>query len=162
MKFRKKSIVVEATQWFKNGDHPEDDCVVVRRRAPGDPDDIRRHTGDFIPDPVTGHPYFLTEGKVVRYFRRPDINGRSRCVNCDRIMNDHGWIDCPNGGITVCPGDWVITDPKGGYYTCQKDIFSACYDSETDLLKLGALRCSPYNNPPTIISCLPDPEPNAS
>lgn len=24
MKFRKKPIVIEATQWFKNGDHPED------------------------------------------------------------------------------------------------------------------------------------------
>ena len=24
MKFRKKPVVIEATQWFKNGDHPED------------------------------------------------------------------------------------------------------------------------------------------
>jgi hypothetical protein len=24
MKFRKKAIVIEATQWFKNGDHPDD------------------------------------------------------------------------------------------------------------------------------------------
>ena len=23
MKFRKKPVVIEATQWFKNGDHPE-------------------------------------------------------------------------------------------------------------------------------------------
>lgn len=24
MKYRKKPVVIEATQWFKNGDHPED------------------------------------------------------------------------------------------------------------------------------------------
>ncbi len=24
MKFRKKPVVIEATQWFKNGDHPDD------------------------------------------------------------------------------------------------------------------------------------------
>ena len=34
MKYRKKPIVIEATQWFKHGDHPkvEMDCVV----GPGD------------------------------------------------------------------------------------------------------------------------------
>jgi len=25
MKYRKKPVVIEATRWFKNGDHPEDD-----------------------------------------------------------------------------------------------------------------------------------------
>ena len=25
-KFRKKPVVVEAHRWFKNGDHPEDNC----------------------------------------------------------------------------------------------------------------------------------------
>jgi hypothetical protein len=24
MKYRKKPVVIDATQWFKNGDHPED------------------------------------------------------------------------------------------------------------------------------------------
>lgn len=24
MKYRKKLVVIEATQWFKNGDHPKD------------------------------------------------------------------------------------------------------------------------------------------
>jgi hypothetical protein len=54
VKFRKKPVVIEATQWFKNGDHPEDDCVLVRRLAPGDPPygDIRTQTGELVPDPV--------------------------------------------------------------------------------------------------------------
>ena len=35
-RFRKKPVVIEATQWFKNGDHPEDgpcdrEGEVVRR-----------------------------------------------------------------------------------------------------------------------------------
>ena len=29
MKYRKKPVVIEATQWFKNGDHPEDDCKMI-------------------------------------------------------------------------------------------------------------------------------------
>lgn len=33
MKFRKKPVVIEATQWFKNGDHPE-------VRAISDSDDL--------------------------------------------------------------------------------------------------------------------------
>ncbi len=45
MKYRKKPVVVEATQWFKNGDHPEDgpsdqEGKVVRYfRHPGVPGD---------------------------------------------------------------------------------------------------------------------------
>ena len=26
-KFRKKSVLIEAVQWFKNGDHPDDGCT---------------------------------------------------------------------------------------------------------------------------------------
>ena len=29
MKFRKKPVVIEATQWFKNGDHPADDVGLL-------------------------------------------------------------------------------------------------------------------------------------
>ncbi len=27
-KYRKKPVIIEATQWFKNGDHPEDGCEI--------------------------------------------------------------------------------------------------------------------------------------
>ena len=30
MKYRKKPVVIEATQWFKNGDHPKDNCVPIQ------------------------------------------------------------------------------------------------------------------------------------
>ena len=57
--YRKKPVVIEATQWFKNGDHPEDD------------------RGTFT-DSETGEP-FLGEGKVVRYYGHPDVPGDTPC-----------------------------------------------------------------------------------
>ena len=100
MKFIKKTIIIEATQWFKNGDHPQDDQ----------------------------HEKFMSEGKVVRYFRRPDGSGHIVCQKCKKIMYVHGWIDTLEGGHIVCPGDWIITGVKGEYYPCKPDIFEMTYD----------------------------------
>ena len=47
-KYRKKPVVIEATQWFKNGDHPNDRTEMIIG-------------SDGVP--------FQSEGKVVRYFR---------------------------------------------------------------------------------------------
>jgi len=30
MRFRKKPVVIEAHQWFKNGDHPREDVVATK------------------------------------------------------------------------------------------------------------------------------------
>jgi hypothetical protein len=130
MKYRKKPVVIEATQWFKNGDHPDDNSVPVRRRAPKDPlpDDVHTNTGELVPDPVTHAPSFLSEGQVVRRFRRPDVNGKQPCQHCSKLMNDHGWIDTLEGGHIVCPGDFVITGVKGERYPCKPDIFAETYE----------------------------------
>lgn len=130
VKFRKKPVVIEATQWFKNGDHPQDDCVAVRRLAADDPrtGDIRTQTGELVPDPVTGAPSFLCEGRVVRYYRRPDDSGERACEHCGVKMDSHGWIDTLEGGHNVCPGDWIITGVKGEWYPCKPDIFCATYE----------------------------------
>lgn len=111
MKFKKKPVVIEATQWFANGDHPKDECQVLKMME-----------GDCVGN------FFLTEGKVVRYFRRPDINGMDSCKICGNIMHFHGWIDTMEGGHIVCPGDWIITGVKGEYYPCKPDIFEATYE----------------------------------
>ena len=104
MKFKKRPVVVEAHQWFKNGDHPEDNSKNV-----------------FYPDdPI--------EGEVVRYFRRPDVPDRSACNECGRIFHAHGWIDTLEDGHRVCPGDWIITGIKGERYPCKPDIFEATYE----------------------------------
>jgi hypothetical protein len=102
MKFRKKPVVIEATQWFKNGDHPQD----FSERGRGG----------------------LTEGKVVRYYRTPEMDGQTKCNHCDQIMHVHGWIDTLEGGHIVCPGDWIITGVKGEHYPCKPDIFEATYE----------------------------------
>lgn len=100
-KFRKKPVVIEAHQWHKNGDHPDD----------GDLD---------------------IEGKVVRYFRHPEIPDKTICDQCESIMFIHGWVDTLEGGHRVCPGDWIITGIKGEQYPCKPDIFEATYERVPD------------------------------
>lgn len=108
MKFRKKPVVIEATQWFKNGDHPHDACHLVA--AP------------------RGQMAFKSEGKVVRYYRHPGVAGMTRCKHCGDIMHNHGWIDTLEGDHIVCPGDWIITGVKGEHYPCKPDIFEQTYE----------------------------------
>lgn len=109
MKYRKKPIIIEATQWFKNGDHPEDDV--------------------FRPFEDTGViPKKEREGKIVRYFRRSDISGDQQCNHCGNNMHWHGWIDTLQGGYIVCPGDYIIINAKGEHYPCKPDIFEASYE----------------------------------
>lgn len=102
-KYRKKPVVIEAHQWFENGDHPED--------HPPD----QAHWPD-------------KEGEVVRRFRRPDVQGSDRCGQCGHLMDDHGWIDTMEGGHTVCPGDYIITGVRGERYPCKPDVFEQTYE----------------------------------
>ncbi len=114
--YRKKPVVIVATQWFKNGDHPQDNRASFT-------------------DPKTGAP-FLGEGKVVRRYRRPEpeFSGEVLCQQCEVRLHEHGWIDTLEGGHVVCPGDFIITGVKGERYPCKPDIFDATYD---DVLAAG-------------------------
>jgi hypothetical protein len=105
MKFRKKPVVIEATPWFKNGDHPDD-----------------RQGREVTFDPL------LHEGAVVRYYRHPGVPGDSACEQCGLSHHNHGWIDTLEQGHRVCPGDWIITGVKGERYPCKPDIFVATYE----------------------------------
>lgn len=107
-KYRKKPLVIEATQWFKNGDHPNDDQETF--------------TG---PD---GKP-FLGEGKIVRYYRHPGDSGARKCEKCGAEMHAHGWIDTLEDGHIVCPGDFIITGVQGEIFPCKPDIFEATYEA---------------------------------
>jgi len=106
-KYRKKPVVIEASQWFKNGDHPQDG-------------DERFDSGEFKGE--------LFEGRIVRYFRHPDVPGDKPCQHCGQIMHVHGRIATLEGGHNVCPGDWIITGVKGERYPCKPDIFAATYE----------------------------------
>jgi hypothetical protein len=99
-------MFVEAAQWHRNGDHPQDNC------------------GTFIGS--DGIP-FQGEGHVVRYFRHPYHPSESLCPRCDIRMHEHGWIDTPAGGHIVCPGDYVVTDAGGAIYPLRPEVFAATY-----------------------------------
>jgi len=102
-KYRKLPQIVEASQWFKNGDHPEDKSILLRNLPKSYPEG------------------YLSEGKIIRYHRTPSFDGQRKCENCKTIMHYHGWFDdVPRGGITVCPSDWIVTY-KEGYREVYKD-----------------------------------------
>lgn len=111
MKYRKKPVIIEATQWFKNGDHPLDGTE-------------RFSDGEFKGE--------LYEGKIVRYFRHPEVSGHTKCKYCGIIMHLHGWIDTLEGGHIVYPGDWIITGISGERYPCKPDIFDKTYEKIED------------------------------
>src|ERR1700675_4113928 len=102
MKFRKKPIVVDETRGFRTGDHPAKGTERFPVKEPprrygqepaGGPSDPR-YSGEFAGE--------LYEGKVVRYFRRPDVSGDTLCRHCQLTMHVHGWIDTKEGGHIVC------------------------------------------------------------
>jgi len=111
--YRKKPVVVEAEQWFKNGDHSEDNTEMFKYR-----------------DGVE----FEGEGNIVRYYRTPNIDGKDKCKHCGKIMHVHGWIDTIEGGHIVCPGDWIIKGIKGELYPCKPDIFEKTYEKVEEVV----------------------------
>lgn len=119
MQFRKKPVVIEATRWHKNGDHPKDYEKDVQGFERGK---MRTFTG-------AERKAQNWEGCVVRYFRHP--HGNKICNHCEQTMHYHGWIDTSEGGHIVCPGDWIITGIKGEMYPCKPDIFDATYELVT-------------------------------
>ena len=104
--------VVKAYRWEKNGDHPEDNCSEVTGRPP--------HQKDF-----------LTEGKVVRRYRHPDVPGARVCPHCRKPMYEHGWIDSGEEGHVVCPGDWII-GADGEYLPVKPALFYGIFNELTE------------------------------
>jgi hypothetical protein len=117
-KYRKKPVVIEASQWFKNGDHPDDYMASVQGFENGE---LRTFRG--AERRAKGW-----EGSIVRYFRLPNVSGETLCQYFNLTMHVHGWIDTKEGGHIVCPGDWIITGIKGENYPCKPDIFEATYE----------------------------------
>src|SRR5882762_483789 len=89
--YRVRGDPLEATQWFKNGDHPKDDVWRVFE-----------DTGK--------KPTAPREGAIVRYFRSPAVSGDSICSKCGLMMHVHGYLDYGSCGVIVHPGDYIVTD----------------------------------------------------
>lgn len=111
-------FTLEATQWFKNGDHPNDYATDVIGLENGE---MKTFTGTFRKENNW-------EGEVVRYFRHPQIAGELICPKCHQTMHVHGWIDqnflaCLKDSNIVCPSDWIVTDIFGRYYSCNPYLF---------------------------------------
>jgi hypothetical protein len=118
MKYRKKPVVIDATQWFKQGDHPDDyadDRMVYEHGVP------TLKPGDYFK--ARGY-----EGDVVQRYRNTLEREDARCKYCGDEMGVHGWISTTEGGHIVCPGDWVITGVNGERYPCKDDVFRKTYD----------------------------------
>lgn len=120
---QKNPVYVEATQWFKNGDHPEDYV--------GDIEDYAVH-GD-----PTAHVWTAEfrkandwEGEVVRYFRSPSRKKArfSMCKKCNNTLRVHGWLDEGDEGFMVCPGDWIVTSDNGYLVPMHPSLFHKWYD----------------------------------
>lgn len=116
--FKKKPVVVEAHQWLKNGDHPDD------------------KVGEPMGNPLSRKLHTRLEGAVVRFYRDPNVDGNlihgdmaGAVTDCRWTMHDHGFIDTLEGGHTVCPGDWIITGVQGERYPCKPDIFQETYEA---------------------------------
>ncbi len=67
MKFRKKPVVIEATQWFKHGDHP---AVVEASLSGMNVNLIETLEGDHI---VSSGDWIITGVKGEHYACKPDI-----------------------------------------------------------------------------------------
>lgn len=107
MKFRKKPALTEATQWFKNGDHPQDRSILIEH---------------------SDRPATLSEGQVVQHFKSLNIPGSRFCPDCGNVMHKHGILNGLNGEETICPGDYILTDRKGRYYSLKAVDFEAQYE----------------------------------
>ena len=105
-----KKTPIIADRWFRNGDHPQDFSETILG------EDGRA---------------FWSEGKVVRYFRRPDIKGDLICQACKIQFDLHGWIDdgSLNGqGRSVCPGDYILSEGGEQYNVINAEAFKDEYE----------------------------------
>ncbi|MFL5661350.1 MAG: hypothetical protein ACJ8BW_08350 [Ktedonobacteraceae bacterium] len=115
MRYRKKSEVIEATQWFQNGDHPQDESEPIEN---------------------SGESPKLSEGKVVQPFRSlvelldagDLLEGDRFCSKCGNVMQKHGVLDGIDGEEYVCPSDYIVTDRNGLYYRLSRGEFESQYE----------------------------------
>jgi hypothetical protein len=97
-KYRKKPVVIDAEQW------------------------------DGISQIGEIKHYFDRSTLITEFSDLPTPTYVDYCKQCGESFLDHGWIETLEGGLIVCPGDWIITGVKGEKYPCKPDIFELTYE----------------------------------
>lgn len=110
MKYRHRPIVIEAVQWFKNGDHPLDHCETT----------------------IINDTPRMSDGKVVRRYRISPAgvyaDHLGDCMECKHSYLDHGKVDTEHGVVKVCPGDWIVKTFSGFYMPVKPELFDRLYE----------------------------------
>jgi len=104
--YREKLRVIEAYQWFKNGDHPLDSPDIAT-----DPSGVK----------------IMGEGKIVGFYKEGDNNHYNDdfskpCSVCNKSLKIHGSIEEQGVKLRVCPGSWIVTN-KDSYKVMSNDQF---------------------------------------
>lgn len=153
MKFRKKPVVIEAIQWFKDGDHEQ-----VESRSPEIIFDILgnyfyvSHFDRELPYPsfwlaVSESSEAATKNGVILPFAFYELkSGEKKQAKSDPelfnrygaeskwkiIPKSFGYIKTLEGGHIVSPGDWIIKGIAGEFYPCKNEIFQKTYEPVKD------------------------------
>jgi len=150
MKFRKKPVVIDATQWFPG--------IAIDGVQQIDPEIIFSRDGKHFyltgringtaegPFKVMGADAWLPivdgDGDILPFaFWEVKSGDRLKAamsdplvvkylayMKADNLSEPYGIIDTLEGKMTVSPGDWIITGVKGEKYPCKPDVFDATYE----------------------------------
>ena len=142
--------MIEAVQWFKDGDHP-----AVKSRAPRiifdqlknyfyvsrfdqkepiasmwlavDPTgETARAYGEVLPFAF----YDLKSGDIAPLAEHAELAAAyARAAKWTSDPVAMGIIRTLEGDHLVTPGDWIITGIQGEHYPCKPDIFAATYEA---------------------------------
>jgi len=103
MKFRKKLVIIEATQWWPPGDLRHDPAMLSNRKG-----------NSVVP------PDYSQSGDLYQF---STIKG----MGDDIFMIRTG--KSSSSDVQVNPGDWIITGVEGEKYPCSASIFEKTYEA---------------------------------
>lgn len=99
MKFRKRPVVIEATQWFPPDDPRHDPSMLSHRKGN-----------------TVNPPDYRQKGDL---FQFSTIKG---------MGDDIFMIETLEGALKVSAGDWIVTGIAGEKYPVKPEIFEATYE----------------------------------
>ena len=120
---RKKPVLIQAIRWWKNGDHPLD-CAKDRWLF---------KNGELHAWSVQEARQLGLEGDLIHPYFTSSLQTDVTCALCKTTLHQHGWLPTREGGLIICPGDWIITDGNGEHRTCKPDDFAITYEKAEDV-----------------------------